>query len=247
VVLLVTYWYHSQIGARDMASGFMNMLLLVVLLIQFNNDFIIICWVRPANSGWTIYPPLSAFTTGNWWFWLGMTLWLVSMAIFIASSLISELYSYCNQFEDRRDVHDQVAFDYLGIFCDHWCCFLPVLLFCCIVIDFDRSFGTSFSCRIYIAGEVLHYQGGSLVLFEHLFWFLVIQRFTLFCYRPCIASEWLQPMLVSQSLVTERWSCRSLPFLSTIVCRITCLYLVWIHFWVQYLLYNTIDCYSFRR
>ena len=37
----------------------------------------------------------------------------------------------------------------------------------------DRSFGTSFFLSdIYIAGEVLHYQGGSPVLFEHLFWFL---------------------------------------------------------------------------
>ena len=37
----------------------------------------------------------------------------------------------------------------------------------------DRSFGTSFFLSdIYIAGEVLNYQGGSPVLFEHLFWFL---------------------------------------------------------------------------
>ena len=37
----------------------------------------------------------------------------------------------------------------------------------------DRSFGTSFFLSdIFIQGEVLHYQGGSPVLFEHLFWFL---------------------------------------------------------------------------
>ena len=50
-----------QIGARDMASGFINMLsywfffaatvvLLVSLFVQ----------TGPASSGWTIYPPLSA-------------------------------------------------------------------------------------------------------------------------------------------------------------------------------------------
>ena len=42
-----------------------------------------------------------------------------------------------------------------------------------LLLIFDRSFGTSFYLSdIFISGEVLHYQGGSPVLFEHLFWFL---------------------------------------------------------------------------
>jgi cytochrome c oxidase subunit 1 len=32
-----------QIGARDMASGFMNMLSYWLFFFQFNNDFVIIC------------------------------------------------------------------------------------------------------------------------------------------------------------------------------------------------------------
>jgi cytochrome c oxidase subunit 1 len=44
----------------------------------------------PASSGWTIYPPWQAFTSysGSG---MGMTLWLVSMALFIASSLMGSL------------------------------------------------------------------------------------------------------------------------------------------------------------
>jgi cytochrome c oxidase subunit 1 len=46
-------------------------------------------------------------------------------------------------------------------------CIIAALLL--ILIGFGTSF---FLSDIYIAGEVLHYQGGSPVLFEHLFWFL---------------------------------------------------------------------------
>jgi cytochrome c oxidase subunit 1 len=49
----------------------------------------------------------------------------------------------------------------------------PVLFSAALMLIMDRSFGTSFFLSdIYIAGEVLHHQGGSPVLFEHLFWFL---------------------------------------------------------------------------
>jgi cytochrome c oxidase subunit 1 len=79
-----------QIGARDMASGFMNMLsywFFLSSLIMISSLF--------AESGpefrWTIYPPLSALPQAIGGSGLGMTLWLVSMAIFIASSLMGSL------------------------------------------------------------------------------------------------------------------------------------------------------------
>jgi cytochrome c oxidase subunit 1 len=47
----------------------------------------------------------------------------------------------------------------------------PVLLSALLLILIEVSVPL-FLSDIYIAGEVLHYQGGSPVLFEHLFWFL---------------------------------------------------------------------------
>ena len=45
----------------------------------------------------------------------------------------------------------------------------PVLLSAALLLIMDRSFGTSFFLSdIFIQGEVLHYQGGSPVLYEHL-------------------------------------------------------------------------------
>ena len=49
----------------------------------------------------------------------------------------------------------------------------PVLLSAALLLIFDRGFGTSFYLSdIYIGGQVLEHNGGSPILFEHLFWFL---------------------------------------------------------------------------
>jgi cytochrome c oxidase subunit 1 len=80
-----------QIGARDMASGFMNMisywLFFISSVIMISSLFV----EGPASSGWTIYPPLSALPQAIPGSGMGMTLWLISMAIFIASSLMGSL------------------------------------------------------------------------------------------------------------------------------------------------------------
>lgn len=167
-----------QIGARDMASGFMNM---ISYWLFFLSAVIMLCSLfveaGPASAGWTIYPPLSALPQAIPGSGAGMTLWLVSMAIFIASSLMGSL-NYIVTVINLRTKGMSMTRLPLTI----WTFFVtaiigvisfPVLLSAALLLIFDRSFGTSFFLSdIYIAGEVLHYQGGSPVLFEHLFWFL---------------------------------------------------------------------------
>src|SRR5690606_11930727 len=78
-----------QIGARDMASGFMNMLSYWIFFIASVLMFIsLFIETGPAAGGWTVYPPLRALPQAISGSGLGMTLWLVSMALFIASQLL---------------------------------------------------------------------------------------------------------------------------------------------------------------
>ena len=81
-----------QLGARDMASGFLNM---ISFWLFFLSTVIMVASIfveaGPAAAGWTIYPPLSAVELAQGGSGLGMTLWLVSMGIFIASSLMGSL------------------------------------------------------------------------------------------------------------------------------------------------------------
>ncbi|HCE55485.1 MAG: cytochrome c oxidase subunit I [Lutibacter sp.] len=167
-----------QIGARDMASGFLNMISYWLFFLS-SVIMVISLFVEagPASAGWTIYPPLSALPQAIPGSGMGMTLWLISMAIFIASSLMGAL-NYIVTVLNLRTVGMTMTRLPLTI----WAFFVtaiigvvsfPVLLSAALLLIFDRSFGTSFFLSdIFIQGEVLHYQGGSPVLFEHLFWFL---------------------------------------------------------------------------
>ena len=167
-----------QCGARDMASGLLNM---ISYWLFFTSSVVMVISLfvesGPASAGWTIYPPLSALPQAISGSGLGMTLWLVSMAIFIASSLLGSLNYIVTVINLRTK---GMSFTRLPL--TIWAFFVtavigvisfPVLLSAALMLIMDRSFGTSFFLSdIYIAGEVLNYQGGSPVLFEHLFWFL---------------------------------------------------------------------------
>jgi cytochrome c oxidase subunit 1 len=215
-----------QIGARDMASGFMNM---ISYWLFFLSSVIMVCSLfveaGPASAGWTIYPPLSALPQAIPGSGMGMTLWLVSMAIFIASSLMGSL-NYVVTVINLRTKGMSMTRLPLTI----WAFFVtaiigivsfPVLLSAALLLIFDRSFGTSFFLSdIYIAGEVLHYQGGSPVLFEHLFWFLghpevyIVLLPALGITSEVIATNSRKPIFGYRAMIM---SILAIAFLSTIV------------------------------
>lgn len=167
-----------QIGARDMASGFLNMLsywfFFIASLIMFSSLFV---QTGPAAGGWVIYPPLSALPQAHPGSRMGMTLWLISMAFFIVSQLLGGI-NYITTVINLRT--RGMSFNKLPL--TIWGFFLtailglisfPVLLSAALLLIFDRSFGTSFFLsEIYIKGEALPNMGGSPILFQHLFWFL---------------------------------------------------------------------------
>ena len=167
-----------QLGARDMASGFLNMisywLFAISSVIMMVSLFI---ETGPAMAGWTIYPPLSALPQAVEGSGLGMTLWLVSMTLFIAGSLIGSL-NYIVTVLNLRTKGMTMTRMPLTV----WAFFVtailgvlsfPVLLSAAVLLMMDRLAGTSFYLSdIIVGGEMLENHGGSPLLYEHLFWFL---------------------------------------------------------------------------
>lgn len=167
-----------QIGARDMASGFINMmsawLFNISSIIMLASLFV---ESGPAMSGWTVYPPLSALPQAVSGSGLGMTLWLISLTIFIASSLIGSL-NYISTIVNLRTKGMKMTRLPLTI----WAFLVtaivgvlafPVLLSAALLLFMDRVMGTSFFLSdIIVGGEMLDNVGGSPILYQHLFWFL---------------------------------------------------------------------------
>jgi cytochrome c oxidase subunit I len=161
-----------QIGARDMASPFLNMLSywffflasMVMLVSFFVPD-------GPAAGGWTAYPPLSYFG-GQ-----GLSLWLISLALFVVSTLMGGL-NYITTVLNLRTKGMSMFKMPLTI----WSLFFtavigllsfPVLVAGFVLLIFDRSLGTSFYLSdMFANGEFIAKGAGSPILYEHLFWFL---------------------------------------------------------------------------
>ncbi|HQV65881.1 MAG TPA: cbb3-type cytochrome c oxidase subunit I [Saprospiraceae bacterium] len=167
-----------QIGARDMASPFMNMLsywfFFLAGIVMFYSLFLS---TGPFSGGWVAYPPLSALPQASSGSGTGMTLWLVSLVLFVVSVLLGGI-NYITTILNLRTKGMSLWRMPLPI----WAFFVtailgllsfPVLASGFFMLIFDRSLGTSFFLSdIFIAGQALDRVGGSPILYQHLFWFL---------------------------------------------------------------------------
>jgi cytochrome c oxidase subunit I len=168
-----------QVGARDMASPFMNMLsywfFFMASVVMLSSIFV---ETGPFSGGWTAYPPLSALGDASPGSKTGMDLWIIAMALFVVSSLLGGL-NYIATILNMRTKGMSMTRLPLTIWALFFTAVLgvlsfPVLLSGFILLIFDRNFGTSFYLSdIFVNGVgALPNEGGSAILFQHLFWFL---------------------------------------------------------------------------
>ncbi len=163
-------------GARDMVFPFLNMLSYWVYLVS-----VIILMISffvpggPTGAGWTLYPPQTSMigTPGHDW---GIVFMLLSLAVFIVAFTMgglnyvtTVLQSRCRGLTMMRlplSVWGIFVATVLGLFA------FPALFVAAIMMAFDTLLGTSFFMPAIIeAGQPMDYQGGSPILFQHLFWF----------------------------------------------------------------------------
>jgi cytochrome c oxidase subunit 1 len=173
------YLVPLQVGAHDMAFPFLNMLSYwiaflsaVVVLLSFLAEG------GAAASGWTAYPPLSAVASAVPGSQMGQTLWLLSMALFIVSFTMSGLNIIATVLCLRAP-----GMGMMRVPLTTWSYFVsavigvlafPPLTAAAVMLLFDRHLGSSFylPSDLIIAGQLLPNEGGTPLLWQHLFWFL---------------------------------------------------------------------------
>jgi cytochrome c oxidase subunit I len=168
-----------QTGARDMAFPFLNGLSFwtflpgcIVILFSFFLE------AGAAAAGWTSYPPLSALRSAVPGSDMGQTFWIIGMVFFIASFTMGGLNFVTTILNLRTK-----GLSLMRMPLTLWSMFLvailgllafPALIAGSLMLLFDRHFGTSFflPAGIVLSNKVMTNQGGSPLLWQHLFWFL---------------------------------------------------------------------------
>src|SRR6266478_927738 len=168
-----------QIGAEDMAFPVLNMLsfwitfvALVVMVAAFFVEG------GAPLGGWTAYPPLSALgAVAGPGQGTGQTLWVVSVAIFCAASLMGAINFIATTIDMRAR---GLSLMRMPLTCWTWLVTailgllgFAVLLAAGILLLLDRSAGTSFfiPAGLVVNDQIQNHKGGSPLLWQHLFWF----------------------------------------------------------------------------
>jgi cytochrome c oxidase subunit I len=170
------YLIPLMVGARDMVFPFVNMLsywvYLLSVLVLMASFFVP---GGPTGAGWTLYPP-QAILPGTPGAEGGIVLMLVSLVIFIVAFTMGGLNYVTTvlQARTRGMTLMRMPLSVWGIFVATIMALLafPALFVGCVMLLLDRVVGSSFFMpAVSSMGQQLAYEGGSPVLFQHLFWF----------------------------------------------------------------------------
>ena len=163
-------------GARDMAFPYVNMLsywaFVVAVLVLLASFFVP---GGPTGAGWTLYPP-QAITAGTPGYNGGIILMLISLILFVAGFTMGGLNYIITvlQLRARGMTLMRMPLTIWGIFTATVLAMFafPALLVGCLMMTLDSLLGTSFFMPAMVSlGETLTHEGGSPILFQHLFWF----------------------------------------------------------------------------
>jgi cytochrome c oxidase subunit 1 len=170
------YLIPLMIGARDMVFPYVNMLsywiYLLAVLVLVASFF---APGGPTGAGWTLYPP-QAILEGTPGFSGGIIMMLASLILFIIGFTMGGLNYVVTVLQGRTRGMSlmRMPLTVWGIFTATVIALLafPALFVGAVMMLLDRALGTSFFMPAIIqAGEHLKYNGGSPILFQHLFWF----------------------------------------------------------------------------
>jgi cytochrome c oxidase subunit 1 len=170
------YLIPLMIGSRDMVFPYMNMMsfwvYLVSVIVLLASFFVP---GGPTGAGWTLYPPQAILpgTPGTDW---GIVLMLGSLALFIVAFTMGGLNYVTTilQARARGMTMMRLPLSLWGIFMATILGLLafPALFVSAVMMTLDKAAGTSFFMpAIMSMGENLSHEGGSPILFQHLFWF----------------------------------------------------------------------------
>jgi len=170
------YLIPLMVGARDMVFPYVNMLsfwiYFLATLVLVSSFFVA---GGPTGAGWTLYPPqsISAGTPGVEG---GIVLMALSLILFVIGFTMGGLNYVTTvlQARSRGMTLMRLPLTVWGIFVATILALLafPALLVGCIMMLLDSVLGTSFFMPAMISmGEMTSTEGGSPLLFQHLFWF----------------------------------------------------------------------------